>query len=511
MNFDKSQKRAIILTTIAILVLVLIFLITSTISIKLNNTNYEIDISTGYKSIREIVEANGCIYKNDSRSENGDYPIQIDLGFKYDLYNNEESNEEFYMKLINEIVKFVKYKNVKMIDEEKKITIEIVCKDNKIDRIIINGIEDYFIYMDSQINISKYKEIKTVSLNPTADVLRILNENFWSSNIDCGTRDSIFQNYFIFFDEGIKYRKIGSNIYNIIFTEEYIGDVINNVSAGESINSVKTKLGEPSFEDKELGIVGYKGNEFYAFFTGSEISIYRNTKFDYSDFWDLVNNFVSEDSNVSFKDFMNELTYIWSDYSEYTYDSNYMFISYPNKGIDVKLNYDNESGIIVYNNITEDLSRVKRYLENTEFLSKLQIDNVFQAEKRRVKKVNSLKDNCNNFIQALKENSDGELACGESNLFNFYMDLDANNIAVTTYFISNNGEYVDRELNEPINSYVWLNDNYFVYGIFKQGMYCYNVLDGSKQTLLEGNDNFLIRSFENSTIYYDDKELPVVF
>ena len=512
MNLRQNQKRAIVLTIIAILILILMFLFVSIIFInKSNKINKDVDISIGYKSIQEIVEANGCKYKKDSFLEDREYPVEVELSFKYDLYTNEESNEEFFMKIINEITKFVRFVNVKMIDQEKDITIEIVCTNGKIDNIIINGIEDYFIYMDSKINISKYSEIKTVSIEPTAEVLKILNENFWSSNIDCGTRDSIFQNYFIFFDEGIKYRKIGSNIYNFIFTQKYIGDVINNVSASESINSVRAKLGEPSFEDKELGIIGYKGNEFYAFFTGTEVSIYRRASYDYSDFWNLVNNFVEEESNVSFKEFMNELTYIWPDYSEYNYDSEYMFISYPNKGIDVKFNYDNESGIVIYNNISENLNKVKRYLENTEFLSKLQIDNVFEAEKRRVKKVNSLKEKCNEFIQSLKEDSDTELACGESNLFQFYMDLDENNIAITTYFISRDSEFVDRELNEPINSYVWINDNYFIYGVYNKGLYCYNVLDGSKQALLEGKESYLIKSFENNVIYYDEKELPISF
>mgnify|MGYP003298492579 CR=1 FL=1 len=39
----------------------------------------------------------------------------------------------------------------------------------------------------------------------------------WSYNSEFGTRESIFQNYYIFFDEGIEVRYIGKEIYNIIF------------------------------------------------------------------------------------------------------------------------------------------------------------------------------------------------------------------------------------------------------------------------------------------------------
>lgn len=511
MEFDEKQKRAIILTIVAILLIVIIFLVISVIAIKNSNrTNINVEISTGYTSIKQIVEANGCKYKKDTYLADREYPTEVELNFKYDLYTDDESNEEFYMKLINELAQFLRYTNLKLTDEDKDITIEILCKDGSIYSITINGIADYFIYMDSQISVSKYQEIKSVSLNPTSDVLRTLVENNWSSNIDCGTRDSIFQNYFIFFDEGIKYRKIGSSIYNIIFTDKYLGEVVDNVSTTESINSVKSKLGEPTFENKDLGVVGYKGNSFYAFFNGKEISIYKKTTYDYSDFWKLIDEFVDEEGNMTFKEFMNELTYIWPDYSEYTYDSDYMFISYPNRGIDVKLNYENESGILVYNNISENLNKVQRYLENTEFISKLQLDNVYRAEIRRVEVQNSLDAKCNEFIENLKDD-EGNFSCGESNLFKLYMDLDENGVASSTYFISKDGNYVDREFNEAVNSFAWISDIYFVYGVYGKGIYLYNVLDTNKRALTEGSENFLIKKYEDNILYFDNAEMPLAF
>ena len=509
-----NQKKAIIITTIVIFFVIFVFLlIILFFTSSSNKSNYNPDVSTGYTSIKQIIETNGCKYIKEFVDENDEYPIQIELGFKYDLYTDEQSNENFYMKLINEIVKFVRYENVKMIDVDKDITIEIICENNKLSSIKINGIEDYFIYMDSKISISKYKEINTVNLSSSSEALTALINSNWDSSINFGTRDSIFKNYYIFFDEGIEYKKIGSKIYNIIFTEKYLGDVVNDVKTNESINSIKLKLGEPSFEDKELGVIGYKGSNFYVFFTGKEISIYKNLKIDYSEFWKLIDKFVKEDSQMDFKEFMNELTYIWPDYSEYNYDSDYMFISYPNKGIDIKLNYEEETGIVVYNNISENLDKVKRYLSNTEFLSKLQIDNVFEAEKRRINKNNELNKNCEEFINYLKKdlNTNEELPCGESNLFKFYMDVDNNGYIITTYFISNTGNEVNRELNEPINSYVWINDNLFLYGVEGRGLYCYDVLDGYKQILLEGENNFYIKKFEDNTIYYDDEEVNISF
>ena len=508
-----KQKKAIIITLIAILLLILLFILISLNLTKNYENRNDLDISGGYTSIKQIIESNGCKYIKDSVDEKSEYPIQIELSFKYDLYEDDTSNEEFYMKIINEIAKFVKYKNIKMIDENKDITIEIECSNNDVETIKINGIEDYFIYMDSQISISKYKEIKTVQLELNSEILKTLIQNNWNTDINCGSRDSIFNNYHIFFDEGIEYRKIGSKIYNIIFTEKYFGSIVNDIRPDESIKSVKLKLGEPSFEDEDLGLIGYKANDFYAFFNGKEISIYKNLKTDYSDFWKLVDKFIKDDSDMDFKEFMNELTYIWSDYSEYKYNSDYMFISYPNKGIDIKLNYENENGIIFYNNISENLDKVKRYLVNTEFLSKLQIDNVFEAEKRRLQNNIQIEKNGDEFLNKLKEELEPneELTCGKSELYKFYMDLDDNGFAITTYFISRTGNEVNRELNEPISSYVWISDNLFVYGIERKGIYCYNVLDGSKQILLEGEEKFQIKNFEYNIIYYDNREMNISF
>ena len=67
-----------------------------------------------------------------------------------------------------------------------------------------------------------------------------------------------------------------------------------------------------------------------------------------------------------------------------------MFISYPNRGIDVKLNYEDISGIVLYNNFNENKKIIEKYLKHTELVSRLQIDNVYEAEKRRINKENDI-------------------------------------------------------------------------------------------------------------------------
>ena len=502
MEFDKRQIRAIFITGIAILFIILLFLIIGILTIsKSNNTNKNVNILSGYSSIKELIEHYDCKYKNDTYRENRDYPTEINLVFKEKLYENDSNNEEWFNKIISDVAKFLKYTNFKMIDTENDITIEAVCKDGSISTLTINGIEDYFIYMNSQLEVTKYEEIDTTSLTSNVDALNFLIDNNWSTDVNFGTRESIFKNYYIHFDEGIKYRKIGSSIYNVIFTERFQGTVVNNISVGTSFSSIKQLLGKPAFENEELGVIGYKGKDIYAFFTKDEISIYKNEKYDYKEFWKLVDTFLEED--MDFKTFMNELTYIWKDYSEYSYASDYMFMAFPNRGVEIKLNYDNVSGIILYNNISDNISTAKKYLEHTEFISRLKLDSVFEAEKRRIEELRDFKDECNS-IEKEEET--------KSMLFYSYLEKDLSGDILKVYFPAKTGEYPDRELNETVYSYVWISDNYFVYSIYGEGIYCFDVTTGIKTTVTErGTGNFLIKDFKNDILTYDDQEIILEF
>ena len=52
----------------------------------------------------------------------------------------------------------------------------------------------------------------------------------------------------------------------------------------------------------------------YVFFEKGQISVYRNIKENYDSFFELVDRFLNGEYN--FLKFMNELTYIWTDYDE---------------------------------------------------------------------------------------------------------------------------------------------------------------------------------------------------
>lgn len=502
MELDKKQIKAIFIMGISILLIILLFLVISIISVhNSNKQNKNINVSSNYNSIKELIEYYGCKYQNDTYKSNREYPVEIKLVFKHNLYENDESNEKFFNEIIDALSKFVNYTNFKMIDTENDITIEVVCQNKSVYQVVINGIEDYFIYMDSQLDFTKYKEIEKTSIVSNVPALDYLIENNWNTDVNFGTRESIFKNYNIHFDEGVRYRKIGSEVYNVIFTENYLEPVVNNIRVGISLSSIKQTLGTPAFEDEELNVIGYKGKDIYVFFSDKQISIYKNKKYNYKDFWKLIDTFLEED--MAFKDFMNELTYLWMDYSEYIYDADSMFIAYPNRGVEVKLNYENENGIILYNNVSEELDITKKYLKNTEFLSKLKLDAVFEAEKRRIKEEKTFEEEC---IALEKESKT------KSMLFYTYLDRDGNDNTIKVYFNAKDGEYPDRELNEAVDTYVWINDNYFVYSVYGKGIYCYDATNANKITIVEKDDEaFKIKEFKNNVLTYDNKELVLEY
>ena len=391
------------------------------------------------------------------------------------------------------------YDSFRLLDESKEITIKVIGDGKKVENIYINGIEDYFIFMDSQIEIKKYKELKTTDLSIDSEEIKKCIDNNWSTDVEFGTRENIFQDYYVYFDEGIKVRRINGKIYNVVFTNKYEKSVVNGFTVGEKSGIIKRELGTPTFESEEYGIIGYKGNQIYVFFSNDEISIYRNTEEDgYDEFFKLTDKLI--DNEYDLLEYMNELTYLWPDYEEYTYDEDTIFLSYPNKGIDVKLNYENVDGIVLYNNIAVDEEKVNKYLEHTEFVANRKIDNISNAEKRRVKKEKDWAANCKEFKEKFEQDDDRN----RGKIYDYYASLDASENIQSMYFISKDSNYLNSEINENVSSYIWTNDYCIIYSKVGKGIYYYDMLNQKKGTIETGKKTFELNSYKDGVLKYDD-------
>ena len=457
---DHNEKNyKFILIVIFVMIFILFIALTVLKNVEKNIEQSEISYDS-LSSIKEVVEYHKSKYISERESTESGFYLDVYVKFKVPLYNdNGESNEIYFNNLLEDSARILYYNSFIMIDEDREITIKVICDKTKIKTIIINDMEDYFIYMDSQNSMKKYTEISTTSLSISSEILQSCIDNNWNSDIYFGERDSIYNEYNIYFDEGIKTRIIDGKIYNIIFTKKYNGNIVNNLFPGIDFPSIKANLGEPTFEDEELKVIGYKGENVYVFFTENEISIYRNSSVDSDDFFELSDEFIAE--NIDLLEFMNELKYVWSDYSEYEYNSTSVFISYPLKGIEIAINSGDINGILVYNNNKSTLSKISRYLEKTIFVSRLQVDLVYQAEKNRLIEEKDLNDKCDEFEKSLDDATKSRI--GSSMKYKMYPKKDANGYISRIYFISSFNTEPNRELIDGVSSYLWINNDYFLF------------------------------------------------
>lgn len=506
-NQIHTKKVMIIAIVVLTLILAVCSILLSSLKAK-DEQKQQAILSGNFNSIKDILEYYGCRYIGMKEEATEGFKVDIDTEFKYDLYEEESSNQKFYENVINKIAEFLNYNSFQMFDDskEEKIHIRVICNHGKIETISINGIEDYFIYMDSQISLKKYKEIKTTELSIQAPELLNCIQNNWRSSSEFGSRESIFQDYHIYFDEGIRTRFIDGKVYHIIFDKNYVNSVVNGFTVGTESDIIISKIGTPSFQNDDKSIIGYKSNEIYVFFEKDQISIYRNIQEDgFEDFFKLVDEFLED--QYSLLDFMNELTYVWPDYEEYTYNQETVFLSYPNKGIDIKLNYDNIDGIVLYNNIGVSQEIVNQYIEHTEFLAQLQVDNVWNAEMRRFEERQSLSTKCKEYHEKFEKEDDRN----RGKIYQYYADLDENENMINLYFVSQDEQFVDCELRESITSYIWLSDSLLAYSRSGKGMYYYDLKNQTKGVLMTGDETYQIKAFQNGVLKYDDKEVLIQF
>ena len=505
----QSNTKKIILISIAILIFLLLIFITAIASITNKNNEKNNEILTGkFSSIKNILEYYGCVYKGEKSSEQQGFRLDIYTSFKYELYDEDKSNEKFYNSVIEKIAEFLNYNSFRLIDTNKSepIEIKVICDKTKIQTIYINDIEDYFIYMDSKFSISKYNQLKVTEFNIQSPELQECISSNWSTNVNFGSREAIFQNYYIYLDEGIEVKRISGKIYNIVFTKNYGKPVVNGFTIGEKYDIIISRMGKPTFQNEDGSIIGYKGKDIYVFFSDNQISVYRNTpESGYDEFFELADKLI--DKEYSVLEFMNELTYLWPDYEEYTYTQDTVFLTYPNKGIDVKINYDNTDGIVIYNNIGVEQDIVNRYLEHTEFVAQLQIDNIFNSEKRRIKKENEFSNNCKEYM----EKYESEDTRNRGNLYNYYAKLDTNDQIIAIYFIPNSNNYAKCELQDNVDTYIWLNEFCLAYSIKGKGIYYFDLANQVKGVIKTGDDDFEIKSYENNILTYGDNQISITY
>ena len=503
---NSNRKKIKIIGIILICIFVIYFIIQGVIKAykSLPNNNVELKKAyynvSEYGSLEEILKNYQC--KLVSKDETNGI-LTAYVSFNVNLYTGNTSNERHFTNLCRIIAEFQKFKNFNLIDNEKDINIEVKCSGTKIVELKINGDLNYYLNHDSEINSKQSVTPITRLTIQSKELQQLINENWDETKVDWGTRDSVCDNYKILFEEGIEYKTIGRQVFNVIYTSKYSGSISNNLNAKSTKEEVKNNLGEPTFNDNDR-IYGYLGDNNYIFFdfVNEEVSIYPKVEVSEEDEVKLKNLINEMNDSSDIKEFVSELTDLWIDYDLYDFASDYVDLRYTLKGVNVKITSTSlKNGIYVHKNYSgnKDIKNLDNvYITDTDF--------VFEEEKSRSTK------------SLFNRNDDGEFSeveekylLGTKFCIRFYGTLAPNEIGYKgPKFFSRDREYVDSELSSTliVSSYIWYDDYNFIYSIDNDGIYVYNCVFRTNTKLEDIKEKIQINSVENRKIIYNDsKEL----
>lgn len=449
---------------------------------KLENKTYT-SISD-FTSVKEIAKYMGCTYIKEEPSTGEKYDIDIYLKFKYPLYTDEVSNEDYYYKMIALMLEYLNYQNIRLIDQENDIVIAVECDKEKkeIENLLINGEDNYFGTQENLKQIQKYQQLNVSELEIQAQEIKdLISSNWITSQVNFGTKESTFNNYDIYFDEGVEVKTISKKVFNIVFTEKYSNPVVNGIKVNTSFDEIKNILGEPTFnhsnyiknKQKDIGYIGYKGKDIYVFFSENEISIYRVETIDTSTgLADAIANF---NNNAETRSFISAITDMWPDYDLYGYDDDNLMLKYTLRGIKIAFT-PSEGGVYVYNNYNgyiADGVTIENIIKNANSIPQnvnIQLDKnlVDLYEEDRVKDYNNYYGN--SFVET------PDYTTSEFKIYKIDDQIT---------FLSYNRKYPNSIIKQKINIFIPYSDTEFIYIDEKNQTYKYDATTITSQNLQE--------------------------
>ena len=174
---EKRRKRLILIIIIIIIILLTLACWRKFINMK-NSSEDKVYLETSdFTSAKEILEYYGNKYYKEEKLKNSTYSFIIYTSFKYDLYTDNESNEKFFNQMVNLIAEVTEYKDFILVDESKNINIKVVCKEQEIKIININGDNNYFETMDTRKALENKENQKYTELYIQSNIINNLINN----------------------------------------------------------------------------------------------------------------------------------------------------------------------------------------------------------------------------------------------------------------------------------------------------------------------------------------------
>jgi len=489
---EKRLKKVFII----ILILLLAVMIGSVVFYRMSLSGNKLP------DVSEILAFHGSeLIKEQKSSEKGyDYDIYAKLKFP-PIEENGYAEETFYDNVVVDLTAKLQT-NFRIIDEEKDVVVRVKYDFSTYNSYYsINNVDDYFkVEQAKKQNELAKKDITELNIN--SDVLNsIINSKWERRKASLGTIETSVNKYDVYYDEGYYIRTLGTRIYNILFTNNYKGQVVSGITTGMTNDAIIQKLGTPTYTYSNNSLIGYRSNDIYAFFHDGQISIYEVAKLNATDNKTFAELFTKLNKDGDVTSFYNELNVLYPNPESASEKDDDISAFYPTLGF--KLHFGgNNNGITIYSNyqgyITNDITMDDLKEGNVPPNTDLDIKNdaIFFAEKIRY--LDDMgKREANNSWSEISTNTYQVYKNEETHCFDFY---------------SIGSKSIDSSINQNNGmKLLSLDDNRFVYNIPYDGIYLYNAQTLKTEKILEGtnSEELKLEKIENNILYYDNKTIPI--
>lgn len=380
----KISKKAFIIATIICIVIIIILMLDTLNKIKDNEPNnndkyaeLDNDKYAQLSNNEDIYEKNDCERVSENYDNN---TIQVNIKFGKPLYDeNNKNNKEYYEQVIKDFVK--KYeRDFILIDEKKGIKIEVKVESTSDFTYKINSKEDYFKETEEENNrIIENQEIDSINNTVTYADFEKFDNNDWSvraAGVEIISKEDGVLNY-------ENYDILTDNVFinTIILKPSFSKGIIEGIKVGDSFDTIKSKLGEPQFQNSNM--IGYKTKDEYIFFYKDQVAIYPNIKFSNSSLESLINEYI-EGKYDQRKNFAFKVLHEYLDFKSTIDENNTLNLVSVVRGIQIQITESNNIEINIYNNY-DMTEKTKKFIRENIAESKINEDFIYINEINRVK------------------------------------------------------------------------------------------------------------------------------
>ncbi|MDD3303666.1 MAG: hypothetical protein PHP54_01975 [Clostridia bacterium] len=512
----KKVNKKTIFIIISILVVLLISWIVYIIISESNKFKFDsvYDI-TDLESVLQYYNIEKISEQVDTSSNtNKVYAIYLYAKYPYNTYTDNKTNEAFFMESSEQIARVCGYKNVLVVDEEKALKVGIKSVASKFYKVIINDDENYFSTLKTNLELNGMSEISGKKYTINSNQLNSVIKAGFKSNVNFGTKESTFDYYDIYFEEGIEVKNVAGEIFNLVFTSKYNDDIIEGLGTKATIEEIKAKLGEPLYTNNTNTILGYKADSYYIYFVNGQVSIYPIKKFDTTEFAKYITEF---QTNKSAQVLVNNVSELWKDYDYFNNGSKYIELTYTLKGVKIAFNSGESDGITLYNNYNGKVTNEVEYAQiingsasKPQYIyiknSNLTLENEIKRSEGIHNTEKSLKEfnyrDANRKAYGQKEDLNKPSNEFRRKSSKYFVVSDQ----TTKHIISLNNTNPNSQLMN-VGTLIWIDNDNLAYSVPNNGIYLYNATNRTTKELIKGNDEFIIKNYENNTLVYDDKSI----